>query len=1186
MPKYILPTIILLLILLTPHHTSAYESVNFNYDKQQAGILSSLLSLLSPTSNAQTPDITTGLVGHWTFDEGSGTTAGDSSGSGNDGILTGDPAWTTGQIGDYALDFDGVDDYVETPIIDIRPWAGITISAWVNWQSIVNNEHTIISNHNPNDPGFKLQLEPDCGNCVEAWIITSLDTSTGAEFTDLTLVDDTWYHVAMTYDLATMKAYLNGQASSITPTGTGMDDSAVVALTNIGRNVYATGDYFDGLIDDVRVYNRALTQADITELYNYTGGPPPPTCTSFTYSEWSPSTCPINETQTRTITSSSPSGCTGGTPDPLTQSCTYTPPPEDTTPPSTPTNLTATAVSSSQINLTWTASTDNVAVTGYKIYRDGSQITTITGTSYSNTGLTAETTYTYTVSAYDAAGNESGVSVNISATTDNSSGQYTAPTIPTAHPRIYFTPEILNDVKTKVAPGGPMYSVYQNIKNNADLYVNDPLSMKYYRQGGMMITYAFLYMIEGDTKYSDAAKQFINDSMSKYSSQSFNSFGGHQRKIAITYDWIYDTLSEAERVSLTDYMILVSENELGLMPIYKQKSNGNNPTIQGLNNLYAAIAIHGDEYRDDEALTLLRDFGEFFEENTINQMNKMWGEKGGEVSGRSYSTFNFINRLPFLIELWRVLTDGTRDFFKTANFMKNFSYWDAMTWRPDDYHIKNGAYFYYVASESFYFRYVYSLLANRLNDPLAQYIAENAIASRWQDDWRYILWYNPSITSETYQSYPKDALFDGTGTVISRTGWDIGSYSGPSDNTYVSFQSGPWWIYHQNYDQNTFTIYHKGGLLTDGGKNHATNLRNTIVIDDEDQITNKGSDGTSILDNWKNYGIGTDSEIAKVKRYEANESYLYALGDASKAYNPSKLSHFVREFIFLKPNYFVIFDRVSTTDTSYSKKYLLQSINVPKVGGVTPPDGTNTYTTDLIQIDRGGTPSNNPNMNGRLFSKTLLPASNRITVVGSGQTQNFDKKEPVRWRMEIEPTNPQLNDFFLHVMQVGDSDTLPSMTPTTLITADTMKGTLINDSTTPQIVLFSSDPQGADVTTVTYNANYSSTKTGTHLLLDIQPGTYDIYKNGIKIHSDIGASTQGVLTFTSSGGSTFQITQTGTTPPPPTLQADLNSDGTVNSLDWSIMNNAWNTNDATADINNDGIVNTIDWSVMNGEWGA
>ena len=79
----------------------------------------------------------------------------------------------------------------------------------------------------------------------------------------------------------------------------------------------------------------------------------------------------------------------------------------DTSAPSMPTNLKATAASSSQVNLTWNASSDNVGVSGYKIYRSGSQIATVTGTSYSNTGLSASTTYTYNVAAFDAAGNNS-----------------------------------------------------------------------------------------------------------------------------------------------------------------------------------------------------------------------------------------------------------------------------------------------------------------------------------------------------------------------------------------------------------------------------------------------------------------------------------------------------------------------------------------------------------------------------------------------------------------------------------------------------------------------------------------------------------------------------------------------------------------------------------------------------------
>ncbi|RMH35376.1 MAG: fibronectin type III domain-containing protein, partial [Nitrospirae bacterium] len=92
-------------------------------------------------------------------------------------------------------------------------------------------------------------------------------------------------------------------------------------------------------------------------------------------------------------------------------------PPLDTTAPTTPTDLAATATSASQIDLTWTAATDDVGVTGYTLYRDGAKLATVSTTSYSDTGLTANTTYAYTVSALDAAGNESAQSAAVSATT-------------------------------------------------------------------------------------------------------------------------------------------------------------------------------------------------------------------------------------------------------------------------------------------------------------------------------------------------------------------------------------------------------------------------------------------------------------------------------------------------------------------------------------------------------------------------------------------------------------------------------------------------------------------------------------------------------------------------------------------------------------------------------------------------
>lgn len=108
----------------------------------------------------------------------------------------------------------------------------------------------------------------------------------------------------------------------------------------------------------------------------------------------------------------------------------------DTNAPSIPTNLSATAVSSSQINLSWTASTDNIGVTGYTIFKNGAQLTTTTGTSYSNTGLTAATAYSYTISAYDAANNNSGQTASASATTQN---QTTTVTTSSGAPTIFYT---------------------------------------------------------------------------------------------------------------------------------------------------------------------------------------------------------------------------------------------------------------------------------------------------------------------------------------------------------------------------------------------------------------------------------------------------------------------------------------------------------------------------------------------------------------------------------------------------------------------------------------------------------------------------------------------------------------------------------------------------------------------------
>ncbi|MFF5038099.1 glycoside hydrolase family 6 protein [Streptomyces nigra] len=97
--------------------------------------------------------------------------------------------------------------------------------------------------------------------------------------------------------------------------------------------------------------------------------------------------------------------------------------PGDTTAPTAPTGLRATAKTASSVSLAWTAATDNVGVTGYDVYRDGTRVgSTTAGTTYTDTGLSAATAYGYTVRARDAAGNVSAASTALSVTTESGGG--------------------------------------------------------------------------------------------------------------------------------------------------------------------------------------------------------------------------------------------------------------------------------------------------------------------------------------------------------------------------------------------------------------------------------------------------------------------------------------------------------------------------------------------------------------------------------------------------------------------------------------------------------------------------------------------------------------------------------------------------------------------------------------------
>jgi chitodextrinase len=316
----------------------------------------SVVASTSPCTDTTPPP--SSPVAAYSFDNGSGTTVTDVSGGGNNGTISG-ATWTTAGKFGGSLSFDGVDDLVtvaDAAALDLT--TGMTLEAWIrpgvssSWRTIVTKEQS--------------------GNLVYG-LFSSSDTSVPSGILSIgssptqdivrgstPLPVSTWKHLAVTYDGAVMRLYLDGaQVSTKSVTGAMPNSSGPLQIG--GNKVWP--EWFQGQIDDLRIYGRALSAAEILADLN---------------------------------------GPVGG-------GSTTPPPAGDTQPPVAPTGLTVGGQTQSGLTVGWSASSDNVGVAGYGVYRNGTSIagTGASARSYNVTGLTCGTTYTLGVDAVDAAGNRS-----------------------------------------------------------------------------------------------------------------------------------------------------------------------------------------------------------------------------------------------------------------------------------------------------------------------------------------------------------------------------------------------------------------------------------------------------------------------------------------------------------------------------------------------------------------------------------------------------------------------------------------------------------------------------------------------------------------------------------------------------------------------------------------------------------
>ena len=273
------------------------------------------------------------------------------------------------------------------------------------------------------------------------------------------------------------------------------------------------------------------------------------------------------------------------------------------------------------------------------------------------------------------------------------------------------------------------------------------------------------------------------------------------------------------------------------------------------------------------------------------------------------------------------------------------------------------------------------------------------------------------------------------GQIFMRSGSD-------AEDTYALFTAGGILNQHRHYDNNNFIIYKKGFLALDTGTRpqpglHLTHYfcrtvaHNCVLIE---------MPGETMPRYWGVIGTPAKSETlvpvpsnggqnkilgSEIIAYEENSQYVYIASDNTKSYHPDKVNLVLRQFVFLPPDHFVIFDRVISSKPEYKKSWLLHTAAEPVVN------------SSEFYADQG---------DGRIFCKTIFPEKAGLTKIGgpgkqfwSGgknwplptlspddwnynrNTSPQDTRELLgQWRIEVSPDKLETDDNFLHLIQVGD----------------------------------------------------------------------------------------------------------------------------------------------------------------------
>lgn len=568
---------------------------------------------------------------------------------------------------------------------------------------------------------------------------------------------------------------------------------------------------------------------------------------------------------------------------------------------------------------------------------------------------------------------------------------------------------------------------------------------------------AILWVITKEKKYLDLTKLLLEKSIGYYEVRLNNNMAVSGQNFPIisllcAYDWVYNDLTAEERASLGTRLYKATNDLAWHGKGVREKRQRENisdykSSFSGSAALpwYVGLTFYGDGIDDEACKQMLRNGYDQHQKMTVHRA-KMVGRSGGINSGTiamgfdnyPMAEFNFIYtfRSATGIDLapqmkymmgylhyfdWMRLPENREFGLGDSNHSNN------KLPRRSIVHIREIANLM-VASQPEKFNWFSSLLA-RYNEPnnraLSMPFMPLLHRYHFENDEAEVIADAPNRQSKR---------FNNLGHIVMRSGL------GDKD-TYAVFLTERRDRSRQHYDLNHFVIYKNGYRALDSGTRpqlgqHTSHYYGRTVAHNCVTIYMPGEKlpkyWGKVAKNEESAPVPNDggqrvNKGGKLLAYKESADYVYIASDATKCYHSDKADQVVREFVWIKPDIFVVYDRVVSDKPEYAKSWLYHTASEPVMTG----------KSEFMEVSQGG----------KSICRTILPKKAVVELIGGEGKQfwsdgknwaipEYKQGDPMykrsrntpsnnhplvgQWRVEVSPKKAATNDHFLHIIQVGD----------------------------------------------------------------------------------------------------------------------------------------------------------------------